>query len=64
VEDMERRNAVQYLLMVYLEAKRWAKMPEEMRKSARRSKEHSYPPKSFEPHPRGGASIAALLERL
>jgi hypothetical protein len=64
VEDMERRNAVQYLLMVYLGAKQWAKMPGEMRTSARRSKGHSYPPQRLEPHPGGVASNAALLERL
>jgi hypothetical protein len=64
VEDLERRNAVQYLLMVYLDAKPWAKMPEEMRTSERRSKRHSYPPQSLEPHLGVVASNAAWLERL
>lgn len=54
VEEMEGRNAVQYLLMVYLGAQWSPKMPAEVRVNERGSKRRSSPPQSFESHPRGG----------
>jgi len=63
MEDMERKNAMQYVLMVYLDEKRWAKMPEETRTSECRSKRRSYPPQSSESRPVVAVSNSALLER-
>lgn len=31
MEDLERRNVMQYMLLVYLDERRWAKVPEEMK---------------------------------
>lgn len=54
VEEMERKNAVQYLLMVYLGANGPARMSEEMRTSEHGSKRRPYPRQSSESHPGGG----------
>jgi len=51
VEEVEGRTAVQYLLMVYLGAKRSERMPAGMRTNERGSKRRSYPPQSLESHP-------------
>jgi hypothetical protein len=63
MDDMERRNAVQYMLMVYLR-KRWAKRPEERGTSECWSKRCAYPQQGLESPPGLAASNAAFLERL
>ena len=55
---------MQYMLMVYLEGKRWAKRPEERGTSEWWPRRRSYPPQSLESRPGVAASNAALLERL
>jgi hypothetical protein len=63
MEDMERRNVMQYMLMVYLDEKRWAKMPEEMRTSGPGSKRRSYPLQSWESRHGVALSKSASPER-
>ena len=57
MEDMERRNAMQYMLMVYLDEKRWA------RTSEPGSKRRSYPPQSSESRQGVALSNSASPER-
>jgi hypothetical protein len=51
MEELQRRNALQYLLMVYLDEERWAKMPEETRADGRRSNGGSEPVQNSESRP-------------
>ncbi len=51
MEDLQRRNAMQYMLMVYLDGGRWAKMAEETRAGGRRAKGGPYPRQSLESRP-------------
>jgi len=63
MEDMERTNAMQYMLMVYLDANRWAKAPEGMRKGRHHPKRHPYPLQRSESRPAMAQSTFASYER-
>src|SRR5208283_1816772 len=62
VEEIEGRNAVQYLLMVYLGAKGSAKIPAAMRTNERGSKRYSYRHRALNRTPGVVTSNAASLE--
>jgi len=62
VEDMERTNAMQYMLMVYLDTNRWAKTPEGMRTGRQSPKRHPYPLARSESRPAMAHSIFASSE--
>ena len=61
MEDMTTTNAMQFMLMVYLDGRRWTKMPEE---SEGRSRPRVCPPQRLELGLGVDAPNAALFERL
>ena len=56
MEDLEWRNAMQFMLLVYLDEKRWAKIPEET--SGCRPKRRGYALQSSQSHPRVARSAS------